>query len=595
VAPAVDWRLHPSFTPIPEAIPAIRPPPTAVSTPPTVHGSDPTKKRDSNYKRDSIPEHELAATHFLKRVPDLEVVDTLEEALFEMKVSFGGKLLQDSIKTQANGNKVWTYRCAHVDEDGCKCPLSLCVKRHGTVKETKGFSTWMGKPLANGVNREMHHHAVDRFAEIGLPPIICEIADRLIAKDEDVRPHEVIVEIKRFLLDDLPSDHELKSTGTDDDLWESLKEKARNYIKYKRRMNRGNYAIRTIADVVEICEIHSLVIPETYVPRDDFKSAEELAAALNVESVDTMILFHLGSGSTLEKLVEFVQEEQKNSSEKTRCEIERQATSQVRMAIIACSTSLLFRLLQLAKLPEGMRVLYRDGTHGTLLCGSKLITHLISGDIRLRRTHSKVTNSCPAAFYLISPEEYKYSTISSDIWAKDICRALFGVQLELDWAASDMAVGFLTGVKAVWKQLKGILNDCFHVLQKIGPGKGSELRKRCKTQHQKLHAPRNWALAQNSKSSAQFSCCTGLFIEDLKSGNHPEENAAKYLSDTYLAALSRNWYYMVTGKFKISRLHHTIAQELTILFLFLLSLSFIFQGSLASILPLTSASVISSM
>ena len=137
------------------------------------------------------------------------------------------------------------------------------------------------------------------------------------------------------------------------------------------------------------------------------------------------------------------------------------------MAIIACYTSLLFRLLQLAKLPEGMRVLYRDGTHGTLLCGSKLITHLISGDIRLRRTHSTVTNSCPAAFYLVSPEEYKYSTISSDIWVKDICRALFGVQLELDRAAPNMAVGFLTGVKAVWKQLKGLLNDCFHVLKKI--------------------------------------------------------------------------------------------------------------------------------
>jgi hypothetical protein len=531
-------------------------------------------------------------------VPGLEVVETLEEALLEMKVTFGGKLLQDSIKTQANGNKVWTYRCAHSDEDGYKCPLSLCVKRHGsTENETKGFSTWMGKPLANGVSRDMHHHAVlDRFAELGLPPIICEIADRHLAKDKDVRPHEVNSEIKRFLLADLPSDHELKSTGTDDDMWEGLKEKVRNYIKYKRKMNRGDYAIRTIADVVDICEIHSLVIPETYVPRDDYKSAEELREALGVESVDTMILFHLGSGSTLEKLINFVEDEQKDSSEKVKCATVRQATTQVRMAIIACSTSLLFRLLQLAKLPEGMRVMYRDGTHGTLLCGSKLITHLISGDIRLRRTHCGVTNSCPAAFYLISPEEYKYSTIASDIWTKDICRALFGVQLELDWAASDMAVGFLTGVKAVWKKLKGILNDCFHVLQKIGPGKGSELRKRCKTDHQKEHAPRNWALAQNSKSAAQFSCCTGLFIEDLKSGTHPEETAANYLSDTYLASLSRNWYYMVTGKLKSSRVCTTQSRK---------NLPFcccchchhrlVLQGSLASILAPTSASAISLM
>jgi hypothetical protein len=547
VAPAVGcWRFHPSSVPIPGPNNAASsPPPTAVLSPPSVQGSDPTNKRDS------IPKNELAPTTFLQRVPDLEIVDTLEEALYAMRVTFGGKLLQNSIKTQANGNKVWTYHCAHIDEEGHKCPLSVCVKRHGTVDETKGFSNWMGKPLSNGIPRDMHHHPVkDGLDEIGLPSAIREIADILIAKDEDVRPQEVIDEIKRFLLDDLPPDHKLKSIGTDDVLWEGLKEKVRNYVKYTRKRNRGDYAIRTIQDVIDICEMHSLVIPETYVPRDDFKSAEELREALGVESVDTMLLFHLGSGSTLEKLIEFVQEEEKYSSEKVKRGIERQATSQVRVAIIACSTSLLFRLLQLSKLPEGMRVLYRDGTHGTLLCGSKLITHLISGDIRLRKTHCSVTNKCPAAFYLIAPEEYKYSTISSDIWAKDICRALFGVQLELDWAASDMAVGFLTGVKAVWKQLKGILNDCFHVLQKIGPGKGSELRKRCKTEHQKEHAPRNWALAQNSKSAAQFSCCTGLFIEDLKSGSHPEDKAAKYLGDTYLAALSRNWYYMVTGKFK---------------------------------------------
>ena len=195
-----------------------------------------------------------------------------------------------------------------------------------------------------------------------------------------------------------------------------------------------------------------------------------------------------------------------------------------------------------------MRVLYQDGTHGMLLCGAKLINCLISGNICLCCTHTSMTNSCPAGFYLISPEEYKYSTIASDIWAKDICKALFSIQLEIDWAASDMAIGFLTGVKAVWKKLKGILNDCFHVLQKIGPGTGLELRKKCKTLHQKHHAPRNWALTQNSKSAAQFDCCTQLLLQDLKSGTHPKHKAAKYLRDTYLAALSWNWYYMVSGK-----------------------------------------------
>jgi hypothetical protein len=103
-----------------------------------------------------------------------------------------------------------------------------------------------------------------------------------------------------------------------------------------------------------------------------------------------------------------------------------------------------------------------------------------------------VTNSCPAAFYLISPEEYKYSSVASDsdIWANYICEALFSIQLEIDWAASDMAQGFFTGVKAIWKNLRGIFNDCYHVLQKIGPTNNNlELWKKCKTKHQKEHAP----------------------------------------------------------------------------------------------------------
>jgi hypothetical protein len=32
-------------------------------------------------------------------------------------------------------------------------------------------------------------------------------------------------------------------------------------------------------------------------------------------------------------------------------------------------------------------------------------------------------NSYPAAFYWICPEEYKYSTVASNIWAKDMDQA----------------------------------------------------------------------------------------------------------------------------------------------------------------------------
>jgi hypothetical protein len=111
----------------------------------------------------------------------------------------------------------------------------------------------------------------------------------------------------------------------------------------------------------------------------------------------------------------------------------------VHVAVIACSP--LFCLLQIENLQEGMRLLYWDGMHATLLDRLKLITHLIAGDICLHHTHT--------GFDLILPAEYKYSTVASNIWAKYL-QGPFLIQLEVDWAAFNMAVRFLKGVKTVW-------------------------------------------------------------------------------------------------------------------------------------------------
>jgi hypothetical protein len=498
----------------------------------------------------NIPKDELKASKHCRLVPDLELFNSIEDAVYHMKVSFGGHLLQDDSKKQSKGNHCWTYKCNHEDEDAQQCPLTTYIKRHGTKEKPKGFSVWMGQPLKDGIPRDMHDHPVDRFLEIGVPFEVQEIVDGMISVNDEVKPNEVLSKIKNFLVDDLPSDHALKSTATVDHLWEELQEKVTNYLKYKRKKNRGDYTARTVQDLVEVCEKHSLEIPVTYRPRSDYKNAVELAEALGIDDVDKMILIHLGSKHMLEELLTHVEEENKSLSEKEMRELVKKAKAQVRVAIIACSPFLLFRLMQLANLPTGLRSIYRDGTHGTLLDGSKLVTHLVSGDVRLRKTQNKVTSKNAAAFYLITPEEYKHTTMASDIWAKSVCNSLFGADLELDWAISDMAQGFLTGVTSIWKKLSSILNCNFHVQQKIGPGSNSELKKKCRTAHQKQNAPRNWKNVQNSKSEALFNCSTSLFIQDLDDeGPHQEKKAATYLRDYYLTALTRNWYYMAAGKF----------------------------------------------
>ena len=89
----------------------------------------------------------------------------------------------------------------------------------------------------------MHHHPVDQLEEIGLPRCIRKIVDSLLAEDKDVSPHKACSDIKQLILDDLPTKHELKSSASNDNLWEALKEKVRNYIKFQRKKKWSDYSI----------------------------------------------------------------------------------------------------------------------------------------------------------------------------------------------------------------------------------------------------------------------------------------------------------------------------------------------------------------
>ena len=98
----------------------------------------------------------------------------------------------------------------------------------------------------------------------------------------------------------------------------------------------------------------------------------------------------------------YVKEENMDLSQKDMCELVRKAKAQVCFTIIACLPFLLSWLLQLAKLPAGLQSIYCNDMHCTLLCGSKLVSHLVTGDIQLLKTQNKVTSKNAAAFYFIT-------------------------------------------------------------------------------------------------------------------------------------------------------------------------------------------------
>jgi hypothetical protein len=179
---AVDTPTDPIEHPVATNFPSLE-------SPSNIQASEPPKKHPR------IPKAELEASKHCRVVPDLEIFDSLEDAMFNMKVSFGGSLLQDSSKKQAKDNHCWTYKCKHQDEEGHRCFLTVCIKRHRKEEKPKGFSAWMSKPLKDKNPRDMHNHPVDRFKEIGVPSAIKSLVDGMIIHDE-VKLNEVMLTIK---------------------------------------------------------------------------------------------------------------------------------------------------------------------------------------------------------------------------------------------------------------------------------------------------------------------------------------------------------------------------------------------------------------
>jgi hypothetical protein len=217
-------------------------------------------------------------------------------------------------------------------------------------------------------------------------------------------------------------------------------------------------------------------------------------------------------------------------------------------AIIVCSPFLLYRLLEVSKLRKGHRIIYRDGTHGTLVDGSKLIVNMVSPDVRSRKSQDKkVTSKAPIGFYLIAPEEYKDTTIAGDIWAKYIVKALFDRDLEFDWAASDGAPSFIYGSISVWKELQ-VLNCNFHKQQLIGTHRKSSkgLLQAATTDYVREKGPTHMNNLQYCRSQKMFDTCMKLFLDDWR--DHGDHKAASYIQNNHATYPHSNWWYNVTGK-----------------------------------------------
>jgi hypothetical protein len=99
--------------------------------------------------------------------------------------------------------------------------------------------------------------------------------------------------------------------------------------------------VRLVEDIIDVCITIPLTIPANYVARSDYKSSQALNRLLFI----------------INKMHEELTAENKN----------KVAKKHLRMVIIVCLLFTLLWVLEVSKLPDGCRIIYRDGTHGTLV------------------------------------------------------------------------------------------------------------------------------------------------------------------------------------------------------------------------------------
>jgi hypothetical protein len=144
--------------------------------------------------------------------------------------------------------------------------------------------------------------------------------------------------------------------------------------------------------------------------------------------------------------------------------------------------------------------------------------------------------------------------VACDLIIQWLYKALFGVELQLDFSVSDQAGGLREATHSVWGDGCIVLTCFFHVMQSIrdsllpkftdkayksGPGPSGKKKS--------SQGMKDVYLLHNCSTPAQFATCSKLIVEQWAlDGQH---DAAKHLKNTYLAERKDKWYFGASGKY----------------------------------------------
>jgi hypothetical protein len=503
------------------------------------------------------PKHQLQSQPLHQEPKQLhyEILDSLDRpfgtkglALDTAKSLFGSRLKQ----TFADNNNDGHY---HVYECENKAHCALRVKLQQMGGEQGSWMVMVGKGETNDgrpkYEHSSHHHcASEGILAHGLTHDVKGIIDAAfpLGISKQMSRGTLLDHVHQFLLDHASEEYNLIASTPDK--YEPFKLQVGDYLKNMKKKNAPPPAASP-GDLRDTCQKQALRIPDSYVPRADYESAEQLAQALG-KPVNACLLTHLGSGKPME-LYKAHQEKENKARTKKEGPTKLSAQQQELLgALVVYSPATLFKLLEGGRGPKGTRFRGHDGTHGCI-GNHQLITNALH-EFRYRDSQGKPTLSVVPTHWLIAREEWKSAVVACDLIIQWLYKALFGVELELDFSVSDQAGGLREATHSVWGDRCMVLTCFFHVMQAIrdsllpkftdkayksGPGPSG--KKKCSQGMKDVY------LLHNCSTPEQFATCSELIVEQWTiDGQH---EASKHLKNMYLAVRKEKWYFGASGKY----------------------------------------------
>lgn len=448
-------------------------------------------------------------------VPEAEDYDSRDSGESGLKNEYqrGGKLLMYHSRTRGS-NQFVVFKC--------DCGFRARLLR-------KSDTCWRPQLRAG---HPIHNHEGD---ELDIPSYIREAVMAMLREDDDTRITEPMA-IFRHLGRRFPCEKFLMhSHGV------KTKIVITNMVNNYRSRRNGN-PITSVFEFAEWKGTKRLSLPEGYMARAEYGSAEELAVGLGVTDPDE--LFVLEPTQQIKDLI-------------MSLPLDKKAETMHDSACITCAADLYNALDMMKTLPPEEWVCYADGTHG-LTFNNRVLCVFHTLNVAYRKDQRQLTQSGrPMITGWWGGERRVGVQLTLYVLIHHV-KQIFGLDIAFRISVSDFAPAFLNGFRAVFPGIRTLV--CWtHAKKGLTMGENIKLLVNEKESLPKIKS--DLKRLHRCKTPAMFNAIAPLVLADWRE-ELGESRYCETVEEQYFASERNCWYVSASGVLhitpssNISEAHH---------------------------------------